>query len=177
MLLGFFKKKGKGKTFIRTFKDFKAEFEEKGIDPRGTILYYLVAALEYALGNQKDGEAMATLTMPKDFSKEDKKSPSGLKFLRTEKYYLDQIAQNPAIIGSYLGGTPSNGYTIDTNKLTISIIEQEIGEDEAKIIIQSAGKQNPTPIQLKKNVQGIWKIFRGTSSIATGVKMKSDKDF
>ena len=166
-----------GKT-ITSFNEFKKEFEEKAKDPRYTVFLYCIACLEYAKGN-KDGEYMATLTLPKNDLNVSPGSPSGFTLARTERYMLDQIKSRPRIIKSYLGGTPKNGYQIDEGNLELDIINDNIQDDRGSIIIQSAGKDNPTPLKLAKNNQGIWKITSGTSSIATGVKLtvKEKGDF
>jgi hypothetical protein len=43
------------------------------------------------------------------------------------------------------------------------------GEKESKVFIQSGGKDNPSPVQLRKNDEGYWKIYE-YSSLYTGVK-------
>jgi len=160
---------------VTNFNEFKKEFEEKGTDPEEVVLLYCIAALEYANGND-DGHYMATLTLPKNFCEKDSSSPSGFKLsIKGELYYLEQIRKRPNIIKSYLGGTPANNYEIDPDNLKLNVVEEAVEKDKAIIVIQSAGKDNNTPMQLKKNKHGYWKIFMGTSSIATGVKVTSDQ--
>ncbi|MHA1380099.1 MAG: DUF6935 domain-containing protein [Candidatus Helarchaeota archaeon] len=164
------------KKVVKDFKEFKEIFDEKGKDPREVILLYCIAALEYANGND-DGKYMATLCIPTTFLRKDSGSPSGWTMdMKGELYYLDQIRKHPENVKSYLGGTPANGYQIDEDNLELNIIKEGIEKDKkALIVIQSAGKDFPTPIELKKNKHGYWKIFKGTSSIATGVKKTSDE--
>ncbi len=164
------------KKIVKNFKEFKEIFDEKGKDPREVILLYCIAALEYASGNE-DGKYMATLCLPTTFMQEDPGSPSGYTIdERGELYYLDQIKKRPQIIKSYLGGTPDNGYEIDEDNLSLNIVQEGIEKDQkALIILQSSGKDFNTPMELMKNKSGYWKIFKGTSSIATGVKVTSDQ--
>ncbi|MHA1301075.1 MAG: DUF6935 domain-containing protein [Candidatus Helarchaeota archaeon] len=162
------------KKIVKNFKDFKKLFEEKGTDPREVILLYCIAALEYANGNE-EGKYMATLCLPKTFLHEDPGSPSGYTMDdKGELYYLNQIRNRPQIVKSYLGGTPQNGYQINEDKLELNIIKEGFDGKNARIVIKSAGKDNPTPIELKQNKYGYWKIFQGTGSIATGVRVTSD---
>jgi hypothetical protein len=58
----------------------------------------------------------------------------------------------------------------------VALPQSKKGEKESKIFMQSGGKDNPTPVQLKKNKEGYWKLFNA-SSIATGVKRIQDDDF
>ena len=50
-------------------------------------------------------------------------------------------------------------------------------ENDCKIFIQSGGKDMPSPVSLRRNNQGIWKLFE-FSSLYTGVKPDHDqRDF
>ncbi len=178
---GFNKIKTKGvnktleKKVVKGFDEFKEMFDEKGTDPREVILLYCIAALEYANGND-DGKYMATLCLPKNFCHKDPGSPSGFTIdIKGELYFLNQVREHPNNIKSYLGGTPDNNYEIDEDNLKLHIIKEGIEKNKALIIIQSAGKDNPTPVELKKNKHGYWKIFKGTGSIATGVKVTAEE--
>jgi len=44
-----------------------------------------------------------------------------------------------------------------------------------KIFIQSGGKDNPTPLQLRKNSSGQWKLTN-YSSVCTGVKKTVEEE-
>ena len=76
---------------------------------------------------------------------------------------------------SYLGGTPENGYIYDYDH-PIRILEQsDRGDEESKVFVQSGGKDLPSPVHLRKNESGQWKLFN-VSSLATGVRKPRSKD-
>jgi len=113
---------------------------------------------------------MAAIALPKNHL--NAKGAPG----QSEQYLLDHMKEDPNIPKSYLGGTTDNGYSSSYDNEIIALPQSKKGEKESKIFIQSGGKDNPTPVQLKKNKFGIWKLFN-TSSIATGVKKIQDDDF
>ncbi|NVM03887.1 MAG: hypothetical protein HWN67_16265 [Candidatus Helarchaeota archaeon] len=163
------------KSVVKGFDEFKEMFDEKGTDPREVILLYCIAALEYANGND-DAKYMATLVLPKNYCHKDPASPSGLTIdIKGELYFLNHIREHPNNVKSYLGGTPDNNYELDEDNLELKIIKEGIEKKKALIVIQSAGKDMSTPVELKKNRDGYWKIFKGTSSIATGVKVTAEE--
>ena len=162
-------KKVTGKL-ITDFEKFKTAWEEAAGSPENTILYYIIAALNLER-DPKIGEAMMTVVVSKKDLKEDGKSPSGYKLNPMGSgYYIGQFLKDKNIARSYVGGTPENEYQIDEKNLVMTVVkEQDKGNQGLKIFIQSGGKDNPTPVTLKKNRHGQWKMIE-FSSICTGVK-------
>lgn len=160
---------------IDNFKDFKAGYEKDGKDPRKALFYYIIGVLEYATGDKQEGEPMITLTLPKDDNIVDSSSPSGFKLhIAGEGKFVQMMEQNPNIIKSYVGGTNKNNYEIDKEHLKIHIVGKHLEDKWAVIDIQSGGKDIYSRVQLKKNMEGIWKLSN-TSSLATGVKKTEQK--
>ena len=151
------------------FAEFEKMWNEQAKTEEGAVKMYILASIEYCEGN-KDAKKMAALTLPKNYLNQ-----SGMP-LSSEQYRLDHMKEDPNIPKSYLGGTPDNGYSWDPNYTITALPQSKKGEKESKIFIQSGGKDNPTPVQLKKNKFGIWKLFN-VSSVATGVKRIEDDDF
>lgn len=149
-----------------------AEFESKWSDlaktEEGAIKMFLIGALEYVKGNT-DGKKMVAVTLPKS-SLDDKGLPN-----KDNQYYLDQLKKTENICGSYLGGTPENGYKYSYDSDLDIKSNSKRGEKESKIFVQSGGKSFASPVHLKKNKSGIWKLFN-ISSLATGVKRPPEEE-
>ena len=162
---------------ITSFPRFKAEWEKDAGKPENTIMYYLIAALNV----EKDPEladAMMTVVVSKNDCVEDGKSHSGLKLGRSAKYFVGQFKKNKNIARSYVGGTPQNGYKIDKDKLTMTVKKKQEHGKGLKIFIDSEGKDFDTPVRLRKNNSGQWKLIE-YSSICTGVQktLEEEGDF
>ena len=149
--------------------EFEKLWNDLGKTEEGATKCYIIGAIEYANGNN-DGEKMCAITLPKNYL-----NAKGL-LGKTEKYRLNHMREDPNTPKSYLGGTVENGYEYSYDNDVVSLPQSKKGEKESKIFIQSGGKDNPTPVQLKKNKDGYWKLFNA-SSIATGVKRIQDDDF
>ncbi len=158
------------KSLITDYEKFKSEWEKDSGTPEETIMYYIIAALNLEK-DRKLGEAMMTVVVSKKDLVEDSKSPSGYKLRRTGSgYYIGQFLKDKNIARSYVGGTPENDYEISKNNLVMSVVKViDRNEKTKKIFIQSGGKDNPTPVTLKMNRHGQWKLVE-YSSICTGVK-------
>ncbi|MHA1681478.1 MAG: DUF6935 domain-containing protein [Promethearchaeota archaeon] len=157
--------------------DWKELFEELSKNPLGTI-EFIIRATILAETDEKLAEQVLAFAFPKNENVEDMSSVSGYKISRNGNgYYLNQLLKNPNIIRSYGGANHENGYSdFDINNIKITVVKQDISEKEAKIVIKSGGKDNPTPVKLKKNKDGQWKMFGGYSSMATGVRSTADPD-
>ena len=150
--------------------EFKKLWEELGTTPEGATKCYIIGAIEYAIGND-EGEKMCAMTVPKP-----RLNPQGL-LGPTEKYRIEHMREKPDTPKSYLGGTPDNGYTYSyDNELVVLEDKCHREEKNCKIFIQSGGKHFPTPVELRKNKFGYWKLF-STGSIATWVQEIEDDDF
>ncbi len=156
------------KSLITDFKKFKDSWEKDAGSPENTIMYYLIAALNIEK-DPKLADAMMTVLVHKDHCLEDKKSPSGLKLGRSASYFVNQFKRNPRIAASYVGGTPENGYKYKKAKLVMTVVKKQDYQGGLKIFIQSGGKDLGTPLQLRKNSKGQWKLTE-YSSVCTGVK-------
>jgi hypothetical protein len=162
---------------ITSFKKFQKAWEKDAKKPEHSIMYYLIAALN-AEKDPKLADAMMTVVVSKKDCLEDGRSPSGLKLnARGSGYYLKQFMKNKNIARSYVGGTNDNDYKITKSKLKMTVVrKEERSEKSVKIFIQSGGKDLPTPVGLKRNREGLWKLTN-YSSICTGVKPpKSEED-
>ncbi|HDS09989.1 MAG TPA: hypothetical protein ENN73_07160 [Firmicutes bacterium] len=160
-----------------TFDEFKKEWESLATTEKGAIKMYLIAILEY-LNENPDGGRMIGQCVPKgEFSPEGKPTPS-------HRFYLEQFGKvvkgtdfPGGIAASYLGGTPQNGYKYDyANEIVVIESSSKFGSEESKVFVKSGGKDNPSPVTLKKNKDGFWKLF-GVSSLCTGVRPIDNKDF
>ncbi len=113
---------------------------------------------------------MATVILPKPHLLEDAGSPTGFRLnIAGDAFFMEQLAQSPSIVNSYLGGTPANNYQIDTKNLVMQVVSDGRTATDATIHIQSGGKENSSPCNLKKNNSGQWKLF-DIGAIATGVQ-------
>jgi hypothetical protein len=137
-------------------------------------MYYLIAALNIEK-DAKLAETMMTVVVSKNDCLEDSRSPSGLKLGKSASYYIGQVQNNKNIARSYVGGTNTNGYKIDTKALTMTVVSKQDAGKGVKIFIQSGGKDMATPLQLAKNNEGQWKLTN-YSSICTGVKKTSEEE-
>ncbi|MHA1697321.1 MAG: DUF6935 domain-containing protein, partial [Promethearchaeota archaeon] len=129
--------------------------------------------------DKKLGSQVLAFAFPKNENTKDASSPSGYKLSAAgNEYYLDQFLKDPNIIRSYGGANYKSGYKFDPDNIKITVVKENITGNEAKITIQSGGKDNPTPMTLKRNKLGQWKIFGGFGSMATGVRrVVDDGDF
>jgi len=165
------------KKIITSFSKFKSEWEKDAGKPENTIMYYLIAALNI----EKDpdlADAMMTVIVSKKDCLENGGSPSGLKLGRSAKYFIGQFKKNRSIARSYVGGTPENGYKFNKSSLTMTVVKKQDHGKGLKVFIQSGGKDNPTPLKLRKNNAGKWKLTE-YSSVCTGVKKtpQEESDF
>jgi hypothetical protein len=162
------------KEMVTSFPKFKSAWEKDADKPENTILYYLIAALNIEK-DPKLADAMMTVVVSKNDCFEDGGSPSGLKLGKSASYYIGQFQNNKNIARSYVGGTNTNGYKIDTKALTMTVVSKQDAGKGVKIFIQSGGKDLGTPLQLAKNNEGQWKLTN-YSSICTGVKKTIEEE-
>lgn len=157
--------------------EFKNMWATEGKDPYGAVKCLLVAVAETFKEKNPDGKKMWGMVLPKG-QLNDQGEPG-----TTQRLALDQFGRTVkgtsfqgAIATSYLGGTPDNGYEPDYAAGLVPGKQKSIGEKEARIFVQSGGKDLASPVKLKKNKDGYWKIFE-YSSLFTGVKPIEDDDF
>ncbi len=150
--------------------DFKAKFDAEGKTPEGTIRLLLIAALETVKEKNKEGQAMWGLLLPKD------KKPDRLAIDQFGKKIKGTDFQG-AIATSYLGGTPEDKYKNYNYGATLTVTERREmeGPKDLKIWVKSGGKDNPSPVRVKQNKDGYWKIFE-YSSLYTMCKPAEDPD-
>ncbi len=149
------------------------EFSEKwnslwSRTPEGAVRAFLIGVIEY-MEDRKKGSRMVAMTMPDHYLGEDG-SPGRDAFL---EYFENEDGKNAK---SYLGGTPENGYKCDYDHPIKALEQSVIEETRAKIFVQSGGKDLPSPVHLRRNSSGVWKVFN-VSSLATGVKNIRIDDF
>lgn len=161
---------------ITDFKKFKASWEKNASDPAQSIFHFLVAAYNYSAKDKAIGDAMATVILSKKHNLEDPSTPSGLKLGPTNKTLLKYMRNDPNIVKSYLGAEYKEDYKFTETKPKMAFLGYvPEGEKRLKAIIQSTGKDFPTPVGLAKNKHGQWKITE-FSSIATGCKKPASEE-
>ncbi len=169
------KKKISGEM-ITDFKKFKASWEKNASDPAQSIFHFLIAAYNYSVKDKSIGDAMATVILSKKHNLDDPSSPSGLKLGPTNKTLLKYMRNDPNIVKSYLGAEYKQDYKFTESKPKMAFLGfVPEGEKRLKAIIQSTGKDFPTPVGLAKNKHGQWKITE-FSSIATGCKKPASEE-
>jgi len=136
------------KSMITSFSKFKSEWEK---------------------------DAGMTVVVSKRNSMESGSSPSGLKLGKSAKYYIGQFKNNKNIARSYVGGTNTNSYKYSKSSLTMTVVRKEKQAKGLKFFIHSDGKDNPTPVYLRENSSGQWKLTN-YSSICTGVKKTVEEE-
>ena len=161
---------------ITDFKKFKASWEKNASDPAQSIFHFLVAAYNYSVKDKAIGDAMATVILSKKHNLDDPSSPSGLKLGPTNKTLLKYMRNDPNIVKSYLGAEYKEDYKFNESKPKMAFLGfVPEGEKRLKAIIQSTGKDFPTPVGLAKNKHDQWKIME-FSSIATGCKKPASEE-
>ncbi|HUT81800.1 MAG TPA: hypothetical protein VMZ29_11410 [Candidatus Bathyarchaeia archaeon] len=165
-------------SIITDFKKFNDAWEKNAGDPAQSVFYFAIAAYNYSVKDVDIGDAMATVVLSKKHNEKADFSPSGLKLGPTNRSLFKHMREDPNIAKSYLGANYKNDYKFDEKKLTMLVLTVTSDEKEANVIIQSGGKDFPTPIPLAKNKNGQWKITE-FSSFATGVRKASsvEEDF
>jgi hypothetical protein len=162
-----------------TFDALSKLWETESKTPEGTVRIYLLAMLEHLQTGDEELKRAVGLCLPKDELDE-----AGIPIGASQRLAFSQFGREihgtkvvGAIAASYLGGTPKNGYQPDPNaKLTVREGLCHRSEKETKLFVQSGGKDSPTPVQLKRNQEGHWKIFDATS-LFTGVRPAESDDF
>jgi len=151
------------------YQEFKEKWDAEWCGTElGAIRAFLIGVIEY-LEDDAKGCRMIALTLPDKYL-DHQGMPGRDAFLE----YFSNDGGNSA--KSYLGGTPENNYLYDYSCPLEILGNSDRGEDESKIFIQSGGKDLPTPVHLRKNSNGEWKLFN-VSSMATGVKRIGKNDF
>lgn len=161
-----------------SFDEFKAVWEAEGHTPEGAVKCLLVAVLETVKEGNPDGLRMWGLVLPKDELNGDGEPDA------THRFALEQFGKTVkgtsfagGIAASYLGGTNQNGYAYSyESAVRVDTRQTRREEDKVKLFVRSGGKDNPSPVQLRKNATGYWKIFE-YSSLYTGVKPIESNDF
>ena len=156
------------KSMITSFDKFKAAWEKDAGKPENTIMYYIIAALNVEK-DPKLADAMMSVVVTKKDCMKSGSSPSGLKLGKSAKYFIGQFKKNKYIARSYVGGNPDNEYKFTKSKLTMTVVKKQDHGKGVKIFIDSGGKDFDTPLQLRENSSGQWKLTE-YSSVCTGVQ-------
>ena len=154
---------------ITDFDKFKKSWEKKASDPAQSVFHLLIAAYNYCK-DPEIGGPMATVVLSKKHNQKDSSSPSGFKLGPTNKAMFKHMWEDINIVKSYLGGTYKKDYkNFNEKKLSMSLLTFDSDGKYGKVVIQSGGKDFPTPVSVGKNKNGQWKILE-FSSIATGCR-------
>lgn len=164
---------------IKSFDKFKESWEKVADDPVQSVFHFLIAAYNYTKDPDK-GTAMATTVLSSKHHRKDSSSPSGYRLGKTDGSLMDHMCENPYTVKSYLGGTYEKDYKdFDEKKPVMLFLAKEETDKKGKytdVLIQSGGKDLPTPVGLAKNKEGQWKVTE-FSSIATDCrKPKSEEE-
>ncbi|GEM_PF-1105527 len=162
-----------------SLSDFQRLWEREGKTPEGAVKCLLIAVLETVKERNPDGLKMWGIPLPKDtLSSNGEPSPGHVNFIITQFGRQVQGTNfRGAIAASYLGGSPQNGYSYSyTTTVAVDSHNTQRASDEVKLFIRSGGKDNPSPVMLKRNNEGYWKVFN-YSSLYTGVRPASSGDF
>jgi hypothetical protein len=162
-----------------TLAEFEQLFAAEARTPEGCVKCLLVAAIEYFERQNPEALKMYGMCLPKK-DLDGGGCPSKHQTWHSQfgkKCDTSLQAPNAPIPASYLGGTVQNHYQPNFNfqiQQHTSYKSAHVNTaDDVKIMIQSGGKDIASPVHLKRNKDGIWKIFE-YSSLYTGIK--SDKD-
>ena len=161
-----------------TIDEFRNYWNNAGKTPEGTVKCLIIGVLEAIKEKNPEGMKMWGTVLPKN-----KVNAIG-EPNRTQELAVNQFARQVkgtdfygAIAASYLGGTQNNGYNYSYhNEIVVDKNQTRGDEKEIKLFVQSGGKDLSSPVRMKKNKYGYWKIFE-YSSLFTGVKPVEDDDF
>lgn len=161
-----------------SFDAFKQMWDVEGRTPEGATKCLLVAVLETVKENNPEGPRMWGLVLPKDQVDGSGKPDSSQRLAISQfERQVKGTSFRGGIAASYLGGTNQNGYKCSySNGVTVDNTQTRRGDSQVKLFVRSGGKDNPSPVLLKKNAEGYWKVFE-YSSLFTGVKPVESKDF
>ena len=167
------------------FDGFKAEYQKQATTPRGAA-HMLFEALVAGLEQPDHAESYLTLVLRSDELSVSATSPTGYVLGGTSKFMLQQIQAKPHIVYSYIGATPETDYQnwnpaswqidVPEHGSTVGqiVVDNSAEKPDAatgRIYVRSAGKDSPTPINMDRNRDGVWKIQNSSlSNLATGVK-------
>lgn len=151
-------------------KEFKKMVETEGKTPEGAIKLLLIAVIETMKEKNKDGMDMWSLLLPHNEPPQKSARSQFFKQIQGTNF-------QGAHATSYLGGTPQGKYLdYDYGKdLDVKKRQELSGPKHLKIWIQSGGKDFSSPVQLKQNKDGYWKIFE-YSSLYTSPRPAIDPD-
>lgn len=161
-----------------TLAEFQTQWATDAKTPEGAVRLYLLAMLEHVQAQNPEARKMVALGLPKD--EVDAQGEPGPGQALSFSQFGRQIEGTNfpgAIAASYLGGTPANGYVHDPAAALVIDEQATRREDgQVKLFVRSGGKASPSPVLLKKNKDGYWKLFE-TSSLFTGVRPAESNDF
>jgi len=158
--------------------EFKSYLESAGKTPEGTVKCLIIAVLEAIKEENPDGMKMWGMVLPKDNLDADGK-PDYTQRLAISQFSMKVKGTDfkGAIAASYLGGTNKNNYTCSyDNEITVDKNQTRGDDKDMKLFVRSGGKDMASPVRMKKNKYGYWKIFE-YSSLFTGVKPVETDDF
>ncbi len=161
-------------SMITDFDKFQKSWEKSASDPAQSVFHLLIAAYNYCL-DPEIGDPMATVVLSKKHNQKDASTPTGLKLGKTNRYLFRHMAEDINIVKSYLGANYKADYKFNEKKLTMSLLTFDSDGKYGKVVIQSGGKDFPTPVKVGKNKNGQWKILE-FSSVATGCRKPASEE-
>ncbi len=98
----------------------------------------------------------------------------GATWSKANEYYIQRLADRPALVGSYAVGTdPARKYALDpTQSVTLRFRKQtqyvaDPATGKTKVFVCTPGAKTCRPIQVSRDASGIWRVS-GFSSFTIG---------
>jgi len=155
-------------TRLRSAADLKAAYDKRSGESDEVLLLF-VNALLLIEENEKEGFAAGAYMSRTADQWSDASSPTGVKPSQAASEGFKRIRDNPNTARSYSGGKPTDYKVTDSGKVVVQIKETRNSSDtETKYYIWSGGKDNASPITLRK-AGGKWYVDEW-SSLQTGVR-------
>lgn len=161
-----------------TLEEFRQAWETEARTPEGAVRCLLVAVLETVKENNPEGLRMWGLTLPRD-QVDAKGEPKRSQRLAVEQFgrQVKGTDFRGAVAASYLGGTNTNGYAFSYEAaMQVDEAQTRRQDAEVRLFLRSGGKDLASPVTLRKNSEGRWKVIE-YSSLFTGVKAIESNDF
>ncbi|MEQ9366701.1 MAG: hypothetical protein RIF32_20850 [Leptospirales bacterium] len=138
--------------------------------PEGGAAIFVLAMMKF-VENPELGEKFLTIALTRDNLKKSAKGYKGYRPGDSLQYHLNRLRKLEHLPGSYVvGSSPKDGYATQApyrfefsrNKYS------EKGPRDIKVFVACSGAASPRPVRLKRNDQGVWKVFEA-SSLFVGV--------
>ena len=152
-----------------TFEQWRSEWVAARSSPVAALDLFTRACLH--LERDPDlARAVLAMMVRKDVTVLDPSSPSGRLPGSEFEFYITQMTREPAIARSHLGGLPEDDYAVDPADAHIRAIEVEQSGNKAAVFMHCGGRVAPTPVWLRRNKKGRWRVITGISAMCRGIR-------